>query len=231
METLSRHELLSLYDEYILPKPQRKIFCKNPERFAKKTSSPEKSVRTLSSPEKFTKQSNSVSPVKDSEVNRKRVPDSLTKEGFQMNILIGDLFKSPNPDVSLAHCISRDLKMGKGIAKTFRDKFGCIQELSDQKANIGEIAILKVESKFIYNLVTKARYFDKPTYENLWQSLQAMKEHAVKNQVKNIAMPKIGCGLDRLEWNTVSNLIMNVFLDIPINIDVYFLESENQFGN
>ena len=84
MKTLSRHELLSLYDEHILPKPQRKIFCKNPERFAKKNSSPEKSVRTLSSPEKFTKQSNSVSPVKDTEVNRKRlpeVPDSLTKEG------------------------------------------------------------------------------------------------------------------------------------------------------
>ena len=66
-----------------------------------------------------------------------------------MNILIGDLFKSPNPDVSLAHCVSRDLKMGAGIAKTFRDKFGRIQELLDQKANIGEIAILKVESKFM----------------------------------------------------------------------------------
>merc|ERR1712037_273109 len=71
METLSRHELLSLYDEYILPKPQRKIFCKNPE----------KSVKTQSSPEKFAKQSNSVSPVKDSEVNRKRLPDSPSKEG------------------------------------------------------------------------------------------------------------------------------------------------------
>ena len=81
METLSRHELLSLYDEYILPKPQRKIFCKNPEKFAKKPSSPEKSVKTLSSPEKFAKQSNSVSPVKDSEVNRKRLPDSPSKEG------------------------------------------------------------------------------------------------------------------------------------------------------
>ena len=55
-----------------------------------------------------------------------------------------------------------------------------------------------------------------------------MKEHAVKNQVKKIAMPKIGCGLDRLEWDTVSDLIMNVFLDTPINIDVYLLESENE---
>ena len=40
-----------------------------------------KSIRTLSSPEKFTKQSNSVSPVKDSEVNRKRLADLPSKEG------------------------------------------------------------------------------------------------------------------------------------------------------
>ena len=81
IQTHSRHELLSLYDEHILPKPQRKIFCKNPEKFAKKSSSPEKSVRTISSPEKITTYSNSVSPVKDSEVNRKRLTDSPTKEG------------------------------------------------------------------------------------------------------------------------------------------------------
>ena len=148
-----------------------------------------------------------------------------------MNILIGDLFKNPNPNISLAHCVSRDLKLGKGIAKTFHTKFSRIQELSNQKAEIGEIAILKVGSKFIYNLVTKDKYFNKQTYENLRQSLAAMKEHAVKNQVKNIAMPKIGCGLDKLEWNTVRNFILDVFLDTSINIDVYILESDNQSRN
>ena len=58
-----------------------RYFVKIQKDLQKKTSSPEKSVRTLSSPEKFTKQSNSVSSVKDSEVNRKRLPDSPTKEG------------------------------------------------------------------------------------------------------------------------------------------------------
>ena len=82
MKTLSRQELLSLYDKHVLPKPQRKIFCKNPERFSKKSSSPEKSVKTLSSPEKsYYSEKHSVSPVKQSEVNRKRQPDSPTKEG------------------------------------------------------------------------------------------------------------------------------------------------------
>ena len=154
-----------------------------------------------------------------------------TLTGFQLNILIGDLFKKPNPDASLAHCVSRDLKLGKGIAKLFREKFSRIQELANQKADIGEIAILKVGPKFVYNLVTKAKYSDKPTYESLRKSLVAMKEHAVKHQVKNIAMPKIGCGLDMLEWNAVRTLIKNVFLDTPIKIDVYILESEKQSGH
>ena len=81
--------ILSLYDEYVLPRPQRKIFCKNPDKFSKQSSkSPEKSLK-ISSPEKSVKESNSpkyapkhsVSPVKDSEVNRKRLPESPKKEG------------------------------------------------------------------------------------------------------------------------------------------------------
>ena len=106
--------------------------------------------------------------------------------GFELNVQRGDLFTKPNPSVSLAHCVSRDLAMSKGIAKIFREKFGRIQELEDAKADIGEIAVLKVGPKFIYNLVTKAKYYGKPTYESLRKSLVSMKNHAIKHQVRNI---------------------------------------------
>ena len=53
----ARHELLSLYNEHVMPKPQRRIFCKNSE-----------------------KSKHSVSPVKDDNINRKRRSDSPTKE-------------------------------------------------------------------------------------------------------------------------------------------------------
>ena len=106
--------------------------------------------------------------------------------GFELNVQRGDLFTKPNPSVSLAHCVSRDLAMSKGIAKIFREKFGRIQELQDAKADIGEIAVLKVGPRFIYNLVTKAKYHGKPTYESLRKTLVAMKNHAIKHQVKNI---------------------------------------------
>ncbi len=58
---------------------------------------------------------------------------------------------------------------------------------------MGNVAVLKqTGDRYIYNLVTKERYSDKPTYEALERSLESMREHAKKHGVKEIAMPKIG---------------------------------------
>ena len=43
----------------------------------------------------------------------------------------GDLFSSPDTD-SLAHCVSQDLGMGKGIAVLFKKTFGGVEELKSQ---------------------------------------------------------------------------------------------------
>lgn len=43
----------------------------------------------------------------------------------------GDLFTSP-PTASLAHCVSEDLHMGKGIATIFKKEFGRVGELKAQ---------------------------------------------------------------------------------------------------
>jgi hypothetical protein len=43
----------------------------------------------------------------------------------------GDLFSAPS-NTSLAHCVSQDMQMSKGIAKLFRDKFRQIDELKKQ---------------------------------------------------------------------------------------------------
>lgn len=43
----------------------------------------------------------------------------------------GDLFSCP-ASTSLAHCVSEDLRMGKGIATLFKTKFGRVSELKAQ---------------------------------------------------------------------------------------------------
>ncbi len=47
----------------------------------------------------------------------------------------GDLFSAAS-NVSLAHCVSRDMSMSKGIATLFRDKFGHINELKKQGTSL-----------------------------------------------------------------------------------------------
>jgi len=72
-------------------------------------------------------------------------------------------------------------------------------------------------------LITKERYWQKPTYDDLEKSLLAMREHCVVNNVVNLAMPRIGCGLDGLNWNKVKNLLENVFQHANVKIKVCFL--------
>jgi len=148
-----------------------------------------------------------------------------TMSGFHLKEVDGDLFTSNS---SLCHCISKDCRLGKGVAKIFREKFGRIKELEESGAKIGGVATLKVGDRYIYNLVTKPKYSDKPSYDSLRRSLEAMKEHALLHNVDKISMPKIGCGLDGLSWPAVRTLIKNVFQKHDIKITVYcFGESSN----
>ena len=56
--------------------------------------------------------------------------------------VIGDLFSAP-PNVSLAHCVSADFAMKKGIAKTFRNKFGRINQLGEASLRHGNFSSVK----------------------------------------------------------------------------------------
>ncbi|BFZ09269.1 hypothetical protein BsWGS_12308 [Bradybaena similaris] len=140
----------------------------------------------------------------------------------QITEVKGDLFDCPG-SYSLAHCVSQDLHMSKGIAAIFKQKFGGLDELQAQGATVGGVAVLSRENRHIYYLVTKFKYNQKPNYADLESSLHKMKDHMLKNDVKHLAMPKIGCGLDRLQWSKVEELIQKVFGDMDIMISVYEL--------
>jgi len=105
----------------------------------------------------------------------------------------------------------------------FREKFGRIDELKKSEAGIGGVAVLKERERYIYNLVTKEKYSDKPTYDSLRKSLEAMRSHALSHGVNKISMPMIGCGLDGLSWPAVRTLVKNVFQLEKVGITVYHL--------
>lgn len=146
-----------------------------------------------------------------------------------------DLF-SVSSDYYLAHCISADFKMGAGIAKKFAE-MGTREwlfDLYDDKPypwnGTGACvytwaANAKDKYKGVFHLITKGKYYEKPTYTTLRQALESLKYSASSSihDVKKIAMPKIGCGLDRLDWNKVRPMIQDVFADTNIEILVCYL--------
>ena len=134
----------------------------------------------------------------------------------------GDLFQTLESS-SLAHCVSRDLEMGKGIAVIFKEKFGNVDALKLQNKKVGECAFLDVNGKYVYYLITKEKYWNKPTYTNLKSSLLDMKQLAVQHKITKLSMPKIGAGLDKLDWDKVKQIITDVFTDTSIDITIYCL--------
>ena len=72
-------------------------------------------------------------------------------------------------------------------------------------------------------MITKEKYWHKPTYSSIGKSIEYMRDHAVSNSVKHICMPKIGCGLDRLQWNRVAKIIEQAFDGTGIAVTVYVL--------
>ncbi|XP_039963169.1 ADP-ribose glycohydrolase OARD1 isoform X2 [Bactrocera tryoni] len=96
----------------------------------------------------------------------------------QIKEITGDLFCA-NEKYSMAHCVAADMRLGKGIAVKFRNKFGQIPKLKQQNVKPGGVAILQDKSRFIYYLVTKQSSWGKPTYQTLHDSLYAMKIHMI----------------------------------------------------
>ena len=137
------------------------------------------------------------------------------------NEIIGDLFEADNK-YALAHCVSSDLAMSAGIAKIFNQKYGKPIELTTQQTNIGN-ALYISNPRDIFYLITKSKYYQKPTLSSLETSLKSMRDKAIKLGISHICMPRIGCGLDRLCWDNVKQLIIEVFTGHNIKITIYTL--------
>ncbi len=139
---------------------------------------------------------------------------------FRLTNREADLFTAPQT-VSLAHCVGQDVPMGAGIAVDFVEKLGHVSYLKKQHKT-GQVAILRHQSHFIYYLVTKRLSSDLPRYADLEISLRAMKENCVSQSVQELAMSRIGCGLDRLKWHRVKCLITKDFGDTDIQITICY---------
>ena len=136
----------------------------------------------------------------------------------------GNLFQATE---SIAHCVSADFKMSAGLARKIRRKYPT-EYPSDIDPMFQQLwpQWLPDEQRYIYHLVTKKKFYNKPTYSALRASLAQMRCHAENNGINRISMPCIGSDLDQLEWTIVRKIIQETFQTSSIVITVYTQEPE-----
>lgn len=143
----------------------------------------------------------------------------------------GDIF-TEDMSYKFVQCISADLAMGKGIAVGYNEHFNAKNLMLTAYSNtlISEWDLTLPPKRGmckytppVLNLVTKRRYWEKPTLETMKNALWELRALCTHYGIDKIAMPKIGCGLDRLKWEDVKKLIEQVFTDSEIEIHVWEL--------
>lgn len=136
---------------------------------------------------------------------------------------VRDLFSVPEC-YFLAHCISADFGMGKGIAVEFNRRFNMKARLMEkypqyldvyERHRIGGDCLPEGR---VLNLVTKERYWHKPTIITMHLALKKMRQACEEESITKVAMPLIGAGLDRLCWDDVSGLLQHVFADTDVEV-------------
>ncbi len=127
----------------------------------------------------------------------------------------------------IAHCITADYSLGAGLAKILNARYGLhdalISEFGDifcSRDALGR-ALLAKDTR-IFSLVDKMDRHDNADYLFVEKALYDMKGQCEQNKIKQIIMPRIACGRDRLDWIVVSGIIKEIFEDTDIKITVYY---------
>lgn len=143
-----------------------------------------------------------------------------------------DLMTVDRSKYVIAHCISADCAMGKGVVVPIMRKHPTLKKsckeysFSRNKDVVGKAYRFEDENGVVYNLFSKYSVRHKAGvgisiqqyHEQLRNCLINMKEQMQQNGEKYLAIPQIACGLDRYRWSDVSKIIEDVFKDSDIEI-------------
>ena len=108
------------------------------------------------------------------------------------------IIQQPN---SIGHCICADAKKSRGFADFLSHQVPRLRPAC-KKARLSKRQIFPfwafLNRRYIYNLVTKDKFSDKPDLTTLLSTLEAMKSHATMYGISTVAFPMIGFGWDKM---------------------------------
>ncbi|KAK4872805.1 hypothetical protein RN001_014834 [Aquatica leii] len=140
---------------------------------------------------------------------------------FFENVKNIEAFFNSTKTFALAFCVSEDLGMDDAVAVQFNTKFNQMHKIYEQGQKEGGLAILQINGRFIYYLITRKRRDGKATTNAMLNSLQKLQQHIQKHNVKNLAILRLGCDLDCFKWIAVRGMIEHTFEKTAVKITIY----------
>ncbi len=124
---------------------------------------------------------------------------------------------------ALVNTVNTKGVMGAGIAlqfkKAFPDNFKLYEKASKTgKIQVGRIFVTETgqftNPKYIINFPTKKHWRDPSKLMWIQEGLADLRNFIIQNNLKSIAIPALGCGNGKLNWEDVKPLITNAISDI-----------------
>lgn len=136
----------------------------------------------------------------------------------------GNLFKAPEEFV-YGHSISAKAECGAGIALQFKDRYPSHPRRLRKSGplKVGTSVCFQAIPDTVYYLITKETAQDKPTLLNLKKALVHMADDMLHRSLSRVAIPRVGCGLDELDWDDVKLALIDIFSDSTLTCVVYSL--------
>ena len=115
--------------------------------------------------------------------------------------------------VNTVNCVG---VMGRGIALQFKKKYPenfkkYATACKNEEVAIGKIFVFKTKAsmypKYIINFPTKYHWRGKSKIEYIVQGLDDLLNVILKEEIKSVALPPLGCGLGGLNWKDVKEVI------------------------
>lgn len=111
--------------------------------------------------------------------------------------------------------------MGAGLAKEFKRRFpnyyfDYMIACNNRQLEFGTLHARAIVNTLIISFPTKYHWKEKSDIATIKSGLKTLKRKAyIRDGVKSIAIPALGCGLGGLDWNDVRPLIEEAFKDLP----------------
>ncbi len=142
----------------------------------------------------------------------------------------GDILKA---DVeALVNTVNTVGVMGKGIALAFKKAFPenfefYYKAFQEGKLEVGKMLVFPTQQmfpKYIINFPTKKHWRHPSKYEYIREGIINLVKVIKENNIQSIAIPPLGCGNGKLDWNIVRSMIEESLSEIAETKDIILYE-------